>query len=103
MTVNLFRPTLSQSLHPSSSGPFLFMSPASFPLSLSSPLQSCSVLWRQLLETGAVSMTCIRIVQRSQAKKLAAYARKMVDYIVFTCPSPSSNSAQFNQVCSVVT
>jgi mediator of RNA polymerase II transcription subunit 23 len=43
-------------------------------------------------------MTCIKIVQRTQAKKLAAHARKMVDYIVFTCPLPSSNLAQFNQV-----
>lgn len=60
----------------------------------------CSVLWQQLLETGAVSMTCIKIVQRSQAKKLASYARKMVDYIVFTCPSPS-NSTPFNQVGNV--
>lgn len=60
-----------------------------------------SVLWRQLLETGAVSMTCIKIVQRTQAKKLAASARKMVDFIVFTCPLPSSNLAQFNQVCGI--
>jgi mediator of RNA polymerase II transcription subunit 23 len=55
------------------------------------------VLWQQLLETGTLSSTCIKIVQRTQAKKLATYARKMADYIVFTCPSPSS-APQFNSV-----
>ena len=46
-----------------------------------------------------MGLTFIKIVQRTQAKKLAAYARKMVDYIVFTCPLPSTNLVQFNQVC----
>ena len=86
LTCTLTSPSLPSSLPPS-------LPPSLLP-ALSLP---CSVLWRQLLETGAVSMTCIKIVQRSQAKKLAAYARKMVDYVVFTCPPPS-NSAQFNQV-----
>ena len=61
---------------------------------------SGSVLWQQLLETGAVSPICIKVVQRTQAKKLAAHTRKMVDYIVFTCPS-SANVSRLNQVLYV--
>ena len=44
--------------------------------------------------SGSLAWVCVisswllltRVAQRSQPKKLAAYMRKMVDYIVFTLP-----------------
>lgn len=39
-----------------------------------------------------------RIVQRTQPKKLAAYLRKMVDFVIFTLPPPESSPNQLNSV-----
>ena len=49
----------------------------------------CSVLWKVTVETGVVSSVLLKIAQRTQPKKLAAFMRRFVDYIVLTLPSTS--------------
>ena len=49
-----------------------------------------SVLWKQLMEGGPVNSVLMKIAQRIQPKKLAAFMRKFMDYIVFTFPHPTS-------------
>lgn len=44
------------------------------------------VMWRLLMDGSSVHLAFIKVAQRSQPKKLAAYMRKMVDYIIFTLP-----------------
>ncbi len=45
-----------------------------------------SVLWKIVVETGSVSSVLIKIAQRTQPKKLAAFMRKFVDYVIMSLP-----------------
>lgn len=40
---------------------------------------------------GAVNSVLVRVAQRTQPKKLAAFMRKMADYIIFTLPEQLDN------------
>lgn len=50
----------------------------------------CSVLWKVTMDTGTVSSVLIKIAQRTQPKKLAAFMRRFVDYVILSLPMPSS-------------
>ncbi len=43
-----------------------------------------SVLWKGLMERGTVNPALIKVAQRTQPKKLAAFTRKLIDYIMFS-------------------
>ena len=51
----------------------------------------CSVLWKLLLKNGTVNSVLVKVAQRTQPKKLAAFMRKMADYIIFTLPEQLDN------------
>lgn len=62
----------------------------------------CSVLWKVTVETGTVSSVLLRIAQRTQPKKLAAFMRRFVDYIVLSVSTPSpgqEDSDKLETVC----
>ena len=52
-------------------------------------LAGCSVLWKVTVETGVVSSVLLKIAQRTQPKKLAAFMRRFVDYVVLSLPNTS--------------
>ena len=81
----------------------------------------CSVLWKQFLTTGQITplvsrlllllllllllslLYFFRLLQRLRLspKKQVSVLRIMIDYIVYTCPSPSlPSNPEFNQVIS---
>lgn len=43
------------------------------------------------MTSGTVNPVLVRVAQRTQPKKLAAFMRKMADYIVFTLPEQLDN------------
>ena len=43
------------------------------------------------MQSGVVNTVLVRVAQRTQPKKLAAFMRKMADYIVFTLPDQLEN------------
>ena len=51
----------------------------------------CSVLWKLLLKNGTVNSVLVKVAQRTQPKKLAAFMRRMADYIIFTLPEQLDN------------
>ena len=51
----------------------------------------CSVLWKLLLKNSMVNSVLVKVAQRTQPKKLAAFMRKMADYIIFTLPEQLDN------------
>lgn len=59
-----------------------------------SSLYILCVIWKQLLESGQITALLSRVLQRLRLspKKLASFARVMVDYIIYTCPQPATPS-----------
>ena len=49
----------------------------------------CSVLWRGLMMDGSVNPVLVKVAQRTQPKKLAAFTRKLLDYIIYSTPQPT--------------
>ncbi len=49
-----------------------------------------SVLWKGLMERGTVNPALIKVAQRTQPKKLAAFTRKLIDYIMFSMSLPTT-------------
>lgn len=47
-----------------------------------------SVLWKLLASGGTVNPVLVKVAQRTQPKKLAAFMRNLIDYIIFTLPQP---------------
>ncbi len=50
-----------------------------------------SVLWRGLMERNVVNPVLIKVAQRTQPKKLAAFTRRLIDYIVYSLPHTPSH------------
>ncbi|XP_064390219.1 mediator of RNA polymerase II transcription subunit 23-like [Halichondria panicea] len=48
------------------------------------------VLWKGLMERGTVNPALVKVAQRTQPKKLAAFTRKLIDYIIFSMPQPAT-------------
>lgn len=62
-------------------------------------------MWKVTVETGSVSSVLLKIAQRTQPKKMAAFMRRFVDYVVLCLPYPGPTSAgtQDDQLNSVRT
>lgn len=43
------------------------------------------------MDTGSVSTVLLKIAQRTQPKKLAAFMRRFVDYVVSTLPDATAD------------
>ena len=46
------------------------------------------------MDTGSVSSVLLKIAQRTQPKKLAAFMRRFVDYVVLSLPALTSEGSQ---------
>lgn len=53
--------------------------------------RSFSVLWKVVMMNGTINHVLVKVAQRTQPKKLAAFMRKMADYIIFTLPEQLDN------------
>lgn len=47
-----------------------------------------------MVDSGKVSSVLLKIAQRTQPKKLAAFMRKFVDYVVLTLPPTGADSEE---------
>ena len=56
------------------------------------------------MNNGTVNSVLVKVAQRTQPKKLAAFMRKMADYIIFTLPELLENVRERSYVfvCHVI-